>query len=356
MSDDATESSLFSSSVFQARPYRPCGGFSLNGLVILTAIICLAGALVGFLAGFIGHYFFVIVLYPIVMGFVIGAAGAFGVKTGRVRRPIVCGIAGLLGSCVSVAVMHFTAYYQFESGLKNVPQEIREVARNLNQAKARLKEFPRDVQDAINKLSRDEESRRALAVDGLFSFIDYRARQGVEIGRMRRGRKPPNLGYTGSYVYWGCELLVIAGLAFGVMQGASGEPFCARCDNWKSSEPLGTFHGSHRIVRAALEGGDLAAILNDAGAIGDKLRASVFNCPQCEGQAEIDVRIEWITQGDKGEESISSLCTVTYPGEALASVREVFAAVVTASERADAFDADDPAEDGATDADEQQNA
>lgn len=349
MSEEVSESGLSSRNVFHAQPYRPDGGFSLGGLVILTCVTCLAGALSGLLAGFIGHYFFVIVLYPIVMGFVIGAAGAFGVRIGRVRMPAVCGTAGLLGGCVAVATMHGMAYYMFEDQLKLVPPEIRQVARNLPQAKANLKAFPADVQDAINKLARDEETRRAFAVDSLVSFIDHRAHQGVEIGRMVRGRRPTNLGYVGSYSYWGVELLLIAGLAFVVMRGAAAVPYCARCDNWKTAEPAGTFHGAPQGVREALESGDLAAILRHVWGTSDKLKASIFSCRQCEGLSEIDVRIEWVTVDDKGEDSPSTLCTVTYPGESLGSVRDVFA---TASARAFAPQSDQPVEDGAPDTDE----
>lgn len=356
MSEEVSQPRLPSSDSFDVRPYRPDGGFSLSGLVILTLVTCLAGALSGLLAGFIGHYFFVIVLYPIVMGFVIGAAGAFGVRAGRVRMPVVCGTAGLLGGCVAVLAMHGVAYYMFEDQWKNVPPEIRQVARNLPQARANLKAFPADIQDAINKLAKDEETRRALAVDGLASFIDYRAHQGVEIGRMVRRRRPTNLGYVGSYVYWGVELLLIAGLAFVVMQGAAAEPYCARCDNWKTAVPAGTFYGATKGVREALESGDPAAIMPHVEVTGTKMKASIFTCRQCEGQAEIDVRIEWVTIDDKGEESPSTLCTVTYPGESLGLVREVFAAASTASEQPFARPADDPVDEDMPDGDEQRSA
>lgn len=354
MSDGVSESALSSPHMFEPRPYRPDGGFSFSGLAILTFITCLAGAVIGVIGGVIAQFFFLIILFPLVMGVVIGAAGAFGVKTGRVRMPIVCGTAGLLGGCVAAAAMHGFAYYQFENELKEVPPEVRLLARNLEKLRPKLKELPPEVQDIINKLSQDDQSRRALAVDGLLSYIDLMAHQGVEIGG-RRGRNPMNLGYVGSYCYWGFELFLIAGVAFGLMNATAAEPYCARCDNWKKSEPVGAFPGDAKSVQIAVENGDLAAIPNHVTPTGDQLTASVFTCPQCEKQSEIDVRIDKVTTNSKGEESTSTLCTVTYPGEALESVREVFGSALSGAQKFFTPPAEDAPAADSTDNVDQQN-
>src|SRR3954466_8586098 len=106
---------------FLAEPFRSDGGFSLSGLLILTLVVCSTGAIVGLAAGFISKWFFLVVLFPLGMGVVIGAIGAGGVKAAKVRLPIVCGTAGFLGGCVAVAAMHGFEYYQYEQELKDVP-------------------------------------------------------------------------------------------------------------------------------------------------------------------------------------------------------------------------------------------
>ncbi len=311
---------------YNAQPFRSDGGFSFSGLAILTLISCLTGGVIGLFAGFISQWFFLVVLFPIGMGVVIGAVGAYGVKVGKVRMPIVCGTAGFLGGCVAVLAMHGFEYYQFELELADVPAEIRKLARDFDRLQPQLNQLDPDTQDVLKKLAADQEMRQGLAVHDLLSFVDLKAHQGVEISRAKGGGgKGVNLGYTGSYIYWGVELFMIAGFAFALMKGAAEEPYCTSCDTWKKSEPISSFLGSPIELKDSLIDGNLSAIQTHVGP-GDTVNALVFACPNCGSEAPIDVRLDKITVNSKGESSTTTLCTVTYPGEALESVREVFVA------------------------------
>ncbi len=326
MSSEAAVAGMSSWPAFTASRYKSDGGFTLKGLVTLTILSCLTGAAVGLLAGLISQWFFMVLIFPLGMGLIIGAAGNVGVKAGKVRMPLVCGTAGFLGGCVAVAAMHGCEFYQFERELGEVPPEIRALARNYDQLQPRRQELEQPVQEVLAELAKDPAARQALAVNGLFSFIDLKAKQGVEISSGRGGGKGMNLGYIGSYVYWGFELLLIAGVAFAMMQGAAAEPFCAGCGSWKISSVAGAFLGPASNLKESLEQGDLTSIHSQAGEAGDNLVATVFQCPQCGPEAPIEVRFDKVTINAKGEASTKSLCTATYPGEALEPVTQLFAA------------------------------
>ncbi|MES2793158.1 MAG: hypothetical protein V4719_26340 [Planctomycetota bacterium] len=310
---------------FNANRYQSDGGFSLGGLIKLTAISCLTGAVVGLLAGFISQWFFLVLVFPLGMGVLIGAAGAAGVKAVKVRMPLVCGAAGFMGGCVAVAAMNGWQYYQFERELSIVPPEIRMLARNFDKLQPQLKELDPPVQEILNNLADNPEGREALAVNGILDFIDLQARRGVELNRAKGGKNGLNLGYIGSYCYWGFELLLIAGIAFSIMRGAAAEPFCAGCEQWKTSSVAGSFLGPAKRLRDSLELGDLAGISSQVGQ-GDKLVATVFHCLQCGPESPIDIRFEKVKIDGKGNVTRKTFCTATYPGDAIEPVTQLFAA------------------------------
>lgn len=332
MSDVAADSHSGSWPIFSAQPFRSDGGSSLVGLATLTFVTCVTGGLIGLLAGFISQWFFLVLLFPLGMGVVIGAVGAFGVTAGKVRMPLVCGAAGFLGGCVAVAAMHGFEYYQFEQEMKQVPPEIRALARMFDQLQNEKPQDP-NVQKLLDELLKDPDTRRGLAVNSLLSYIDMKAHHGVEISRARGGGKGLNLGYVGSYCYWGFELLLIAGVAFAILKGAAEEPFCTRCENWKKSEVVATFEGSAPNIREAVNNGELSNIPRFAG-VGDKLTAMLFSCPQCGAESPVDVRLNKVTTNDKGEDSVTALGTATYPGEATEPLRQAFAAAEQATQQA----------------------
>lgn len=340
MSSEAAVAQMSSWPAFSASRYKSDGGFTLKGLVTLTTLSCLTGAAVGLLAGLISQWFFMVLLFPLGMGLIIGAAGNVGVKAGKVRMPLVCGTAGFLGGCVAVAAMHGCEYYQFERELSEVPPEIRMLARNFDQLQQQKLEQP--VQEVLAELAKDPAARQALAVNGLFSFIDLKAKQGVEISSGRGGGKGMNLGYVGSYIYWGFELLLIAGVAFSMMRGAAAEPFCAGCGSWKTSSVAGAFLGPASNLKESLEQGDLTGIHSQAGVAGDNVVATVFQCPQCGPDAPIEVRFDKVTINAKGEASTKPLCTATYPGEALEPMTQLFAAAQAKAEPPEVESVEEP--------------
>lgn len=313
---------------FSANPYRADGGCSMTGLVTLSMAASLAAIVIGLLAGFVSQWFYLVNLFPILMGGAIGVAGSFGVKKGKVRMPLVCGGTGFLAGCLSVLAMHYYEYHSFENALQKVPDGVRMVAKNFDKFQASRDELPPEIKQLVEEIGKDQETRQALAISTFTEHLDFKAKQGVTISK--RGKNGINLGYTGSYIYWGIELLVIAGIAFLIMNVTADEPFCSECENWKVSEPLGSFGAIAADAKQMLVSGNLPELSANIQATGD-LVASLFQCPNCKANAPVEVQFEQVSVNAKGETSKSTICTVTYPGEAVPVLSELFQPQIVAA-------------------------
>ncbi len=275
------------------------------------------------MAGVISQWFYLVFLFPILIGVGVGWTGEFAVKAGKVRLPQLCGGIGFLAGCFAVVAMHYYEFYTFENSMSDVDEEFRQVARNFDQLQAKRAEQPQAVQELLDDLADGQEFREALAVNGFFSHLDMKARRGVTISS-RRGRNPINLGYVGSYIYWGAEAFIIAAIAFYFLLDAASQPFCSLCESWKPSSVVGGFEATSVNVKEALRSGDFKFLAEYSTPSTASLALTLFRCPTCQAESTIDAKLESITVNKKGETSKSKLCTVTYPAEAAAAFDAVF--------------------------------
>jgi hypothetical protein len=317
---------------FSATKYKADGGFAMSGLVPFFGISAVAGIATGYLAGFISQWFYLVLLFPILIGGVVGAVGGWAIKIGKVRVPWLCGLAGFLVGTLACYSMYLCEYNRYEAQLEQVPELFREIARNLDKFQAQRDELPKELQEFIAELAKDEDARRALAVNGFADYMDLQARNGVEIGRATDVNKKGgmNLGYTGSYIYWGAELLIVACISFAIMKTSAAKPFCIHCDNWKTEESFGRLAGEQPSITEALETGQLSAL--EAGVpTPTGLTLSIHACAQCGAESTIDVGLTLTEINKKGESSTTQLLLVTYPGEAIETFRSIFTPDLTSN-------------------------
>src|SRR5579883_1188303 len=95
---------------FEPRPYQPDGGVTFHGVPILFGSVFLAALFAGWLAALIGQVFYLIILFPIGIGCLVAGGGFLGVRIGKVRNPIIGGVAGLVGGIVAMVAMHYFTY------------------------------------------------------------------------------------------------------------------------------------------------------------------------------------------------------------------------------------------------------
>jgi hypothetical protein len=267
---------------FDTATYRPAQRISLPGLMLVSAATFAGAVLIGGLVGFLHQWFYIVLIFPAGIGLLVGLCGVGGLRAGKFAHPLLAGFVGLIGGCLAMLAMHYFEYYQFLHVL-------------------------------------DDDDRIVWHEGGLGfrEFVDIRAQQGVTI--TRTGRKGGmNLGYTGSYIYWAVEVLIAAGLAAWMMYQGAGEPFCTQCHRWKEQRVLGRLGAPAMTTANAIADGELTRLAeHDFDNPVGRLQIRIAVCSQCGTNAPIDVQVQEVGQDKKGNEKLTELAHVTYPGEAL---------------------------------------
>jgi hypothetical protein len=263
---------------FDAEPFRPDGVVPLGGLALLLVGAALTAIALGFVLSFVGQWFYMPIIFPIIAAFLLGGAGRVLVRAGKVRSPAVAGTIGALGG---LGMMYSNHYF--------------------------------DCLLALNFVNWQAVTPRIV-----FSYIDFVAQGGVVIGDV--GNDGINLGYIGSYVYFALEAVLAAGFAFVVTKGAAAVPFCRACNVWKQPRTLaGLPHVPPAVAVEALRAGALLDLLDTgtptAGGHPLNLKASV--CPRCGGDGSVVAGVERITVDSRGRRQVKVIGQYVYPGQVL---------------------------------------
>jgi hypothetical protein len=271
---------------FETSPYQPDGGCPPAGAVLVLLVSLLAAVAIGWVASFIGQWLYLIILFPALLGGAVGAAGAWANRRGKVRNSFVAGVIGILAGCLAMLSVHLSDYQRFLSDLA-------------------------DNQPALR-------AQWDAAGLGFFKFMDLQAEHGVQIGRAGHGDKGMNLGYIGSFIYWGVELLIGAGITWGILLVSARAPFCTPCNSWKRKRLLGRLRiPSNQAVQILTNGEIVQLADHNLGDAAGPLLIQVAECPNCLQDAPVEVFISEVTKNAKGEEKVQDLACITYPGEAL---------------------------------------
>lgn len=268
---------------FVTQKYQSDNGMNLAGVALMVVLEVAAGVLLGAVASLISRLFYLILIFPVAIGMGVGLAGMAGVNIGKVRNVFVTGLIGFVGGCVAMFAMHYADYLH---ALDQLPQELHSHV-------------------------------------SFFDYLDATAEQGVSIGRATSSSKGMNLGYIGTYIYYVVEVLIVAVISLIVGIAAAAAPFCSRCNTWKSQYKLGHLENPADEAAEAVRDGELHA-LQPSLAASSFTQFIVHVCPNCRAEAPIDVKIQRLTRNEKNEEKTEELIHRTYPGEALAAVRQLF--------------------------------
>jgi hypothetical protein len=285
-SESSAEATPVAPPHFQTEPFVPDGNFPPLGLALTLGGGLAAAVLVGFLASVIGQWFYLVILFPCLIGAALGGVGMAFIKIGKLRNPLLAGIAAGLSGIMAMGTMHYVNYQR----------ALDAVAKKLPVDRDKLEEHI-----------------------GFAKYLDLNAQEGVTIGRAARNDKGMNLGYAGSYIYWLAEIFVVAGVAWVMMRKTAAAPFCADCNTWKNEQPLAMVMApSEELAVRAVEEGDVVSLLPFAGPIqteGLLLKTAV--CPRCGADGEVDVALDRLTKNSKGQQQTTTVTRTTYPGELL---------------------------------------
>ena len=284
---------------YQPEPHASDGGFRIVGLPLLFGALFVAAAGLGWLASFIGQWFYLIFLFPFGIAVLLVIVGAKIGHWTHLRNGFIAGVAGLFAGVVSITAMHYFDSVRFYDN-----PEVKQV----------LAKMPPDARP-----------------EGFPPYMDLMATQGVSIGK--GGNNGLNLGYVGSWIYWGVEMLLVAGMTFFALIGGTQEPYCSTCEKWKVYRELGTLQEKGGRAQQCVEAGDLPRLLeHKPGSDEGDLILSVAECPVGGANCPITVKLESVTVNAKKEAEKKELLERTYPGEAVADLEELFVPTVEAVE------------------------
>ena len=273
---------------FDAQRYRSETWLTPGGVAIFLALLVVGAIILGTLASVIGHFFWLVVLFPILVGAGLGYIGGFGLKIAKVNSPVFSFIAVFCAAIVAVLTNHF-ADYVIDVGSDPILPPI--------------------------------------------SFLEYtqiKAEAGVTI--KRGGTGGFTLSGIAAYIYWGVEGLIILGVALYVLRGFARAPFCIHCKTWKRHEIIGDISLRDEKLKldklkseaaASLEAGDLAWLRDHAsGGKKDRFAIGLHQCPNCDEELPIEVELAYIDQMKQGEPRVP-VSLATYPADAVPTLREL---------------------------------
>jgi hypothetical protein len=310
---------------FHVIRYKPDGGAELPGILKLASALAIVGAGLGFLAHWVAQYFYLILLFPALIGLAVGGVGALMVSNGRVRSPLIGGLAGLLGGALAMSMMHYFDYRTFQS---EVLAHVHPVAIALAHAS------PEEQAEVLSTLPLSERAEaewvlRLASVHSLLDFMNLSAEEGVQITSRSSG-PGLNLGYVGSWIYWILEMLVVAGITFGMVRSRTREPYCRSCAAWKQKHALGGLGPDVAAAAAAVKDGDLERLRQCSPcALPAPLLVTAATCASCAGPGLVDLELVGVTQDRHGKEVRRTLAYTTFPREALPHLQGLFAPEAT---------------------------
>lgn len=319
MNETSAQSNEHSLSQFDADFYKPDGGYTFPSLFQLTISLIIVGLIMGMLAHYIGQFFWLIILFPIVIGGVVGFCGSYCVNKYHIRSPLLCAFAGIAAGVFSMSMMHYLDYRSFRSELNaNLGENaevIYQIARNIDEIKAKGDEIPEEVRLFIKDLENNPQDLKQLQIESFPQFIDYQAEIGVQIGKVGREM---NIGYVGSYIYWAVEIFLVAIIALLIMKSTAEEPYCSECASWKTEQSHGPFRNDNQIMMQLRHGQQPNVELNSEieNKSHDEFLVKLHSCSHCQEESPVDVFVEQIVVDKEGNASEKNIAKMTYPPEA----------------------------------------
>src|SRR4029450_7700197 len=93
------------------KPYRASGRVPFGGLIALILGTIIGSLVVGGIVFAVSHFIYLIVLFPLIMGFVGGGSLAWTRTRRKVRSPILAALFGLVMGVGIIGVYRFAEYY-----------------------------------------------------------------------------------------------------------------------------------------------------------------------------------------------------------------------------------------------------
>ncbi|WP_445249737.1 hypothetical protein [Microcoleus sp. OTE_8_concoct_300] len=203
------------------KPYQPSNKVTSTGLKWLLLSSVIGGLAIGGLTHLISLLVYLIVLFPLGMGFAGGTVMVAAIRQGKVRNPAIATLFGVITGLLLYGSLHGAGYWQFkQSASEQITKELEGVSDNQSN-------------NIIDTFLQEKTGSK-----GFLGYLKHNAQQGVSIGRLES--TGTNLGETGTWIYWLIELAIIDITIAAIAYSTAKNPFCENGDQWyKHPEHIG---------------------------------------------------------------------------------------------------------------------
>lgn len=204
------------------KPYQPSNKVTSTGLKWLLLSSVIGGLAIGGLTHPISlSVAYLIVVFPLGMGFAGGRVMVAAIRQGKVRNPPIATLFGVLTGLILYGSLHGAGYWQFkQSASEQITKELEAASGNQSN-------------NIIDTFLQEKTGSK-----GFVGYLKHNAQQGVSIGRLES--TGTNLGETGTWIYWLIELAIIDITIAVLAYSTAKNPFCENGDQWyKHPEHIG---------------------------------------------------------------------------------------------------------------------
>jgi hypothetical protein len=224
------------------REYKSSGIAPFPGIIraLITGLI--AAAVVGGILFAIDHYigFYLIVLFPIVAGFIVSFVVSQGITAGKIRN---AGVAILIGAICGFATMSVYHFLDYQIAFKN-------------DVKNAISQGTTAISDQVEQVAEDAFLKGEVKQTGFMGFLNYQAQQGITITRSS-SRNGLTLTNGWAWGYFGIEVLIVMFIVALMASSSASEPFDERSNAWFGSavHVLSAPFEQAQTIREALKNG-----------------------------------------------------------------------------------------------------
>ena len=220
----------------------------LIALVIAVFVSIGMGAVVGVTVSIIGNFFYLILLFPIGMGFVAGSYLANLVKELKIRRMVETIFLSMLAAVTMYGAYHYGRY----------------AALQVQTSIILFSDLSKAMEDESLNVARtlvDYAMKEETGYSGFGGYMLYKAKEGISIGRSYSNSRL-NLGFTFTWLYWFIEFGIILWMIFVMTWKSANALFCEFCKNWYGTEKHlgGTSLRKESLLAAMISRKDFAGL------------------------------------------------------------------------------------------------
>ncbi len=95
------------------RKYQPSNRVPFGSFILLALLAIVGSAVVGGILWALDAYahFYLVIVYPLIAGGIVGGVLVLGVRVGKVRSPFIAMLIGLVCGVLIYGVYHYASYY-----------------------------------------------------------------------------------------------------------------------------------------------------------------------------------------------------------------------------------------------------